>query len=67
MGRVVMKRVVGMLVVACVVSGVGLAVAEGLRDELADVEVSEVWRYDDWEGAKVAAARDGKPIFALFR
>ena len=34
---------------------------------LADLEVGNFWRYNDWEGAVAAAEKEQKPIFVLFR
>ncbi len=43
------------------------AAQDSLRLELKDVEVGEHWIYGDWEAARSRAARQKKPIFALFR
>jgi hypothetical protein len=40
---------------------------EALRDQLKDLDLDERWIYDDWPAARARAAREGKPIFALFR
>ena len=43
------------------------AAEESLREGLGDVGVGKHWIYGDWEAAKAKAARERKPIFALFR
>ncbi len=40
---------------------------ESLRKDLGDVEVGRHWIYGDWQAAKATAAKEKKPIFALFR
>ena len=45
----------------------GISSAQSLREQLADTGVADHWTYNDWESAKTAAKREGKPIFALFR
>ncbi len=40
---------------------------KGIREVLGDGEPGSRWFYDDWDAAKGAATREGKPIFALFR
>lgn len=38
-----------------------------LQDTLRDFRVGESWIYDDWDAARKLAARERKPIFAVFR
>ncbi len=40
---------------------------ESLREDLGDIEVARHWIYGDWQAAKERAAKEKKPIFALFR
>lgn len=40
---------------------------ESLRKDLGDVEVGKHWIYGDWQAAKAKAAKEKKPILALFR
>ena len=40
---------------------------ESLKENLGDVEVGKHWIYGDWKAAKETAAKEKKPIFALFR
>ena len=41
--------------------------ASDLQAELEDLEVSELWLYDDLDQALTAAKAEGKPLFVLFR
>lgn len=52
------------LVLGCLGS---LAGQDSLRRELRDSGVADHWIYDDWQAARALAAKQGKPIFALFR
>ncbi len=45
----------------------GSASGQSLQESLDDLDVGEHWRYNDWNGAREAAAHEKKPIFALFR
>lgn len=38
-----------------------------LRCELGDTEIADHWIYHDWLSARERAAREKKPIFAVFR
>lgn len=38
-----------------------------LRETLRDFRIDDSWIYDDWDAARELAAREGKPIFAVFR
>jgi hypothetical protein len=38
-----------------------------LQDDLGDDAVDRMWMYDDWERARELAAREGKPLLAVFR
>jgi hypothetical protein len=38
-----------------------------LQDRLGDFDVGDHWVYDDWEGARERAGKEGKPIFLVFR
>ena len=43
------------------------AFGQGLRDQLRDFVAGEIWIYDDWKAAREIAARQKKPVFAVFR
>ncbi len=38
-----------------------------LQQTLRDIRLGDSWIYDDWDAARKLAAREGKPIFAVFR
>ena len=38
-----------------------------LQQSLRDFRLGDSWIYDDWDAARKLAAREGKPIFAVFR
>ena len=44
-----------------------LAAGQDLRDRLGDLAPGDEWIYDDWGAARKLAARDGRPLFAVFR
>ena len=57
------------LLVACLFVGLssGNCFGQSLQKTLEDFDVGDRWEYNDWEAAKAAAAKSGKPILALFR
>jgi hypothetical protein len=56
------------LIVLAALSGWRSAAArESLQKSLDDTEVAGQWVYDDWERARALAAREGKPVLAVFR
>jgi hypothetical protein len=40
---------------------------DSLRGALRDRQVDELWVYDDWAAARELAAKEGKPLFVVFR
>lgn len=38
-----------------------------LQETLRDFRLGDSWIYDDWDAARTLAAKQGKPIFAVFR
>ena len=43
------------------------AAPQDLRDRLGDLASGDAWIYDDWDAARKLAAREGRPVFAVFR
>ena len=54
---------------ACFAVGLGSVncFGQSLQETLDDIDVGDRWEYNDWDAAKAAAAKSGKPILALFR
>ena len=55
------------LVVALLAAWRPVSGQQPLQDDLGDDAVDSMWVYDDWERARDLAAREGKPLLAVFR